>query len=520
MAAARLSIRNLNKSFSVPVLTNVNLTFARGEIHAIVGENGAGKTTLGSILAGFLNKDSGEILLDGVEYEPANPKDAFDTGISCATQELSLINSLSIAENIALRKLPHRCSIIVKEKLEKQARSLLRIVGLEALDPNTHTETLGLAERQLVEIAKSISTDCRVLILDEPTAALTTQQAAGLHNIITELAASGTSVIYISHRLQDVLEVSDTITVLRDGRVVTTAPASSLSVSRILEHMSGNIHSGNKTRLSAAAHKPAAVLEVDHITTKELPHEISFTGYSGEIIGIAGLSGSGRSELLNALFGLTSLTGGHISLYTTNGKIDINNARTAKRAGVAYLGEDRQSMGLYSGHSILTNMMIPGVLHGFASLALLDNEREIAAGNELVETLNIKCNGLDQDVDRLSGGNQQKVLIARWLHCNSDILLFDEPTRGIDIGAKNMLYNQMFNLRDNQKTLLVTSSEIEELMALSDRIFVLSNRKLVKIFNADDWSEAKILAACFSEFTTQTTGMNKSSQLSGNLPAR
>ena len=187
--------------------------------------------------------------------------------------------------------------------------------------------------------------DCRVLILDEPTAALTTQQAARLHNIITGLAASGTSVIYISHRLQDVLEVSDTITVLRDGRVVTTAPASSLSVSRILEYMSGDIHSGNKARLSAAADEPAAVLEVDHITTGELPHEISFTGHSGEIIGIAGLSGSGRSELLNALFGLTSLTGGHISLNTANGKININNARTAKRAGVAYLGEDRQSMG-------------------------------------------------------------------------------------------------------------------------------------------------------------------------------
>ena len=165
-------------------------------------------------------------------------------------------------------------------------------------------------------------------------------------------------------------------------------------------------------------------------------------------------------------------------------------------------------------------MMVPGTLHGFASLALLDNKREISAGNELVETLGIKCNGLDQDVDQLSGGNQQKVLIARWLHCNSDILLFDEPTRGIDIGTKNMIYNQMFNLRDNQKTILVTSSEIEELMALSNRIFVLSNRKLVKIFNADDWSEAKILAACFSEFTTQTTSMNTFRQLSGNLPAR
>ena len=503
MATARLRIRNLNKSFSVPVLTDISLTVKRGEIHGLVGENGAGKTTLGSILAGFISKDDGGIMLDGAEYEPSGPKDAAASGISCAAQELSLIDTLSVAENIALRRLPHNCAVISGKELDDRPRSLLHTVGLGSLDPDTPTGALGLAERQLVEFAKSIFLDCRVLILDEPTAALTAQQASVVHEIVTGFAASGTSVIYISHRLQDVLEVSDNVTVLRDGRVVTTAPAGSMGVPELMEYMSGDFQSGNKTALPGAAFSPEPVLEAEHMTTEELPHEISFTACTGEIIGIAGLSGSGRSELLNALFGLTPLTGGAVSRCTAGGKVRINNPRTAKRSGMAYLGEDRQSMGLYPGHPVLTNMMIPGDLHGIASLALLDNKREAAAAQNLVEELSVKCDGLDQDIDQLSGGNQQKILIARWLYCNSDVFLFDEPTRGIDVGTKDMIYKLMFDLRHKRRTILFTSSEIEELMAVSDRIFVLSDRKLVATFTADNWSEAGILAACFSEFTAQ-----------------
>ena len=504
MAAARLSIQNLHKSFSVPVLTGINLTVKRGEIHGLVGENGAGKTTFGSILAGFVSKDNGMITLDGVEYEPSGPKDAFEAGISCAAQELSLINPLSVTENIALRKLPHSCSVISGQELEQRTRSILQRVGLGSLDPDTRTGTLGLAERQLVEFAKSVFLDCRVLILDEPTAALTAQQASVLHEIVTGLAASGTSVIYISHRLQDVLEVSDNVTVLRDGRIVTTAPAGSMGVAELMEYMSGDFQTGNKTARCAAAQTPEPVLEVEHITTEELPHEISFTARAGEIIGIAGLSGSGRSELLNALFGLTPLTGGAVSRHSAGEKVRISNPGTAKRSGMAYLGEDRQSMGLYPGHPVLTNMMVPGDLQGVASMSLLDNRREAAAAEKLVEELSVKCDGLDQDIDQLSGGNQQKILIARWLYCNSDIFLFDEPTRGIDVGTKNMIYKLMFDLRHEGKTILFTSSEIEELMAVGDRIFVLSRRKLVETFIADNWSETEILAACFREFTTRT----------------
>ena len=506
MATTRLSISNLNKSFSTPVLSHISLTIAAGEIHAIVGENGAGKTTLGSILAGFLHRDSGNIVLDGIAYEPGNPKAAFKAGISCATQELSLINTLSVAENIGLRKLPQYRSIILKEKLEKQARSLLRVVGLEHLGPDTKTETLGIAERQLVELAKALAMDCRVLILDEPTAALTSPQTVHLHKVITKLVASGTSVIYISHRLRDVLEVADTVTVLRDGRIVTTAPANTLSVARLMEYMSGHIHRRNN-KLPAAAANRSPALEVNRITTKELPNEISFTCYTGEVIGIAGLSGSGRSEVLNALFGLTPLAGGRITRHTANGKTEVKNPTMAVRAGMAYLGEDRQSMGLFSGLPVRTNMMIPGASYGFNSSALLDNRSEKDAAGKLVNALDIKCRNLGQDIDELSGGNQQKVLIARWLHRASELLLFDEPTRGIDVGAKNTIYNLIRELRKQRKTILFTSSEIEELMLVSNRILVLSDRQLVGEFNRDNWSEAGILAASFSEFTTQVSAV-------------
>ena len=504
MAPARLTIHNLYKSFSVPVLTDVSLAVGAGEIHGLVGENGAGKTTLGSILAGFVNRDSGRIFLDGTVYAPTSPRAAFAAGISCATQELSLIDTLSVAENIAIRNLPQRNSLIKFKNLIHHSGSLLQLVGLARLNPNTRVEKLGLAERQLVEIAKSISMDCRVLILDEPSAALTPEQTVNLHKIIAGLAASGSSIIYISHRLNDVLDVCDKVTVLRDGKVVRTAPADSLNVTQLVEYMSGNIHPASINKLLTGAGSEAPVLEAEEITTRELPDEISFKCHSGEIIGIAGLSGSGRSELLNALFGLSALTGGCIRRNTGKGKVNINNPGTAKRTGMAYLGEERQSMGLFPGHSVLLNMMIPGGLHGLGCLTLIDKRSESKAGDRFIEALDIRCNALAQEIQQLSGGNQQKILIARWLHCNSELFLFDEPTRGIDMGARNMIYNLLFKLRNNHKTLLITSSEIEELMGLCDRILVLSNRKLVREFKAGDWSKAGILAACFSDFVTQT----------------
>lgn len=512
MEETLLSINNLNKSFSTPVLKNVNLTIERGEIHAIVGENGAGKSTLVNILTGLLRRDSGQILLHGVAYDPSAPSDGFAAGISFAAQELSIIDTLSVAENIGLKNLPRKNSVILRDKLDVQARRLLQLTGLEGIHPDAPAGTLSLAERQLLELAKAFATDCCLLILDEPTAALTGPQADHLHRIIKDIAAAGTAVIYISHRLDDVLSVADTVSVLRDGQVVSSVPAGTTTVPDILEQMSGRIAPDPK--MSAAQEiGDVAVLNVEVITTDELPHPISFTCHTGEIIGIAGLAGSGRSELLQAMFGLHKLTGGYVTRCTADGAKAIRSARHAVDMGIGFLAEDRQSMGIFSGLPVLANMTLPGIARVSSSLGVLDRELERQVGSELTDKLAIKCDGLDQDIEQLSGGNQQKALIARWLHCDSDIFLLDEPTRGVDVGTKNAIYDLLFELQGRGKTVLVASSEIEELMTVSSRILVLSDRKLVKTFERGDWSDTDILAAAFQEFTDHSGVTQKPSGL-------
>lgn len=510
MEAARLSIRNLNKSFSAPVLNNIELNVARGEVRAIVGENGAGKSTLVNILAGNLQKDSGELSMDSVPYEPSRPTDSFDVGISCVAQELSIVDTLSVAENIGLRSLPNTRSVVRTDELNRQARCLLKRVGLAHISPVTAAGRLGLAERQLLELAKALAFECRLLILDEPTSALTHEQADRLHGIVAELAADGTSIIYISHRLVDVLQVSDTVTILRDGQVVATAATDLISTADMMEKMTGRVQdAGEKASGSAILNEPA--LELDSVTTAALPHAISFACHRGEIVGIAGLAGSGRSELLEAVFGLTSLTGGSIDRCSESGKLQIRNASQAVKAGIGFVGEDRQAMGLFPGQSVLTNITLPGLSALASSLGLVNQKREIAAGTDLVDKLSIKCDSVWQSIEQLSGGNQQKALIARWLQRDSEIFLLDEPTRGVDIGTKNALYDLMFEMQSRGKTILIASSEIDELMAVCDRILVLSDRKLVKIFERGDWSETAILAAAFQEFT-HTSSANGSAQ--------
>jgi ribose transport system ATP-binding protein len=509
---ARLSINNLNKSFSTPVLKDVNFTIRGGEIHAIVGENGAGKSTLVNILTGLLPRDSGEIFLDGVEYDPSGPGDGFAAGISFAAQELSIIETLSVAENIGLRDLPQRNSVILRGRLYEQARNMLRLVGLTGISPETSAESLSISEQQLLELAKALSIDCRLLILDEPTAALTGPQADHLHGLIADISARGTSVIYISHRLNDVLAVADTVSVLRDGQVVTSAPAHTMTVADIFEQMSGRIPQESQKSATNRA-ESVAVLKVQAITTDELPHAITFTCHKGEIIGIAGLAGAGRSELLEALFGLAKLRGGCVTRCTADGMTVVRNASHAVSEGIGFLAEDRKSMGIFSGLSVLANMTLPGIDKVSSSFGRIDRALEKEAGIELVSKLAIKCDSLGQDIEQLSGGNQQKALIARWLHCDSDIFLLDEPTRGVDVGTKNMIYDLLFELQSRGKTVLVASSEIEELMTVCNRILVLSDRKLVKVFARDEWSESEILAAAFQEFTSHALNIDHETSL-------
>ncbi len=509
--SARLSISNLDKAFAAPVLIGVNLTIARGEVHAIVGENGAGKSTLVNILAGNLQKDDGEISLDGNIYEPQGPRDSYAAGIACAAQELSSIETLSVAENISLRALPKKkfvIDIIDEGALNAKALKLMQRVGLQNIDPTSSTEALSLADRQLLEIAKAISFDCQLLILDEPTAALTTPQADHLHSIVADLAAAGTSIIYISHRLDDVLAVADNVSVLRDGELVVTTSTKQTSVPDLVGEMTGRNQTTATERRDRVS-DAGVVLDVTDLTTGDLPHAINLTLKSGEIVGLAGLAGAGRSELLSALFGLVPLTGGTVRRMNNGAEHAVLNAGQAVRNGIAYLGEDRQSMGLFPGQSLLTNMMVPGSVDT-KTLQYIDKKRERADGARFVEKLSIRCNNLAQDIRQLSGGNQQKALIARWLHRDSDILLLDEPTRGVDVGTKNAIYDLLIRLRQKGKTIVMASSEIDELTTVCDRILVLSDRKLVRSFERSDFSEQDILAAAFSEFTASVDNQSTS----------
>ena len=308
MKDVRLSITNLNKTYNVPVLRDVSLSIGRGQVHALVGENGAGKSTLVNILAGLTPRDSGSVTLDGEPYTPRGAGDAFAAGVSFASQELSIVDSLSVAENIFLRHLPRRRGIVDKARLHILARQLLNRAGIAQVSADQGTESLSLADRQLVEFAKAISAQCRLLMLDEPTAALTDQQAERMHAVVREIAATGVSVIYISHRLDDVLTICDAVTVLRDGAVVSTLDAGSTSAAHLLSLMTGAEAVKRASRKSSAARNPALVAQ--NLRTASLPEPVSLTCHAQEIVGIAGLAGAGKSELLRAVFRLDQLTGG------------------------------------------------------------------------------------------------------------------------------------------------------------------------------------------------------------------
>lgn len=505
-----LAIRNLNKSYNVPVLKNVNLSVGRGEVHAIVGENGAGKSTLINVLTGLTPRDSGSISLDGESYAPNSAGDGFAAGVSFTSQELSIIESLTVAENIFLRHLPRRYGVVDKSALHAAARVLLDRVGLDHVAADAHAESLSLADRQLLEFAKAINADCRLLLLDEPTAALTGQQADRLHAVIREIAAQHVSVIYISHRLDDVLDVCDTVTVLRDGGVISTTEADSSSADELVSLMTGGgVIRPRDNGETDAASQPALVVE--NLCTESLPNAVNVTCHESEIVGIAGLAGAGKSELLRAMFRLDRLHSGRVVRHTEGEATQIRSARHAVRNGIGFLGESRQTMGIFPGQGVLTNMMLPDILRSAASTVNTAAENTIAA--QLGERLAIRCNSLQQDIRELSGGNQQKVLIARWLNAGSGVLLLDEPTRGVDVGTKQAIYELLFELRSKGNAIVIASSELDELMTVCDRIIVLSNRHRVAEFSRGHWSEEQILSASFSAYTDNAT--RESSQSEG-----
>jgi ribose transport system ATP-binding protein len=493
---ARLEIKGLGKAFAAPVLTDVSLSIAPGEIHGLVGENGAGKSTLVNIVTGVLRRDAGALLLDGVAYDPRRPRDATAAGIAVASQELSLIDTLDVSDNLLLRRLPSRLGLVDTAEAAAASAALLALVGLERVSPDTPVAAMSLSERQLLEFAKAIAQPSRLLILDEPTAALTAPQAERLHAILAEKAAQGTAVLYVSHRLSDVLAVCHQVSVLRDGRITRNASTRDITVPEMIAAMSGR-DSGPAAAAHARVNRSAApVLALRQATTAALPHPIDLDVYGGEILGIAGLAGAGRTELLEALFGMVPLNAGSVTLQTGGTSLTVGSPHRAVQSGIGFLSEDRKTSGIFAGQPVGFNMSLPSLKASAAGI--VDRHREQATVDKLVAGLRIRCSGPDQDIAELSGGNQQKVLFARWILHGVTVLLLDEPTRGVDVGAKFDIHEEIRKLAAAGCAVVVVSSEIEELTALADRIVVLSARRIVTTFTERPWDEGKILAAAFS----------------------
>ncbi|MYD43803.1 MAG: sugar ABC transporter ATP-binding protein [Gammaproteobacteria bacterium] len=498
-----LVARGICKSFAAPVLQDVDLTIHRGHIHGLVGENGAGKSTLAKILIGLEMADAGSLYLDGQPYRPINTADSVRKGVALCAQELSLIDDLTIAENILLHNSSSNWVRNKRKHVEENAVRLLELVGLEDLTPRTLVGRLSLAEKQLVEIAKTLGSKAKLLILDEPTSALTAQQADRLHEVLKKLARDRVTFIYISHRLGDVLRICDRISVLRDGQLQLTAESHELTEKTLIWEMVGLDERIDTIPRTAIGSSPR-LLSVTGLQTEKLPHPISFHCQRSEILGIAGLDGSGRTELLNAIYGLDKRIAGSVKLHVAGMTAEPRNPRQAIRFGMGLVAEDRAKDGVFADQTLAFNISIAGLKRIANRLGRLIRRRETQAVATLVAALRVRHRNSRQKMRELSGGNQQKSILARWLHSRSQLLLLDEPTRGVDVNAKLAIHAELVRLRDTGVTVIVVSSELDELQSLCDRILVLSNRVLVAEFERNSWRQEDILAAAFSNYVQET----------------
>ncbi|WP_317932904.1 sugar ABC transporter ATP-binding protein [Halioxenophilus sp. WMMB6] len=497
-----LRIIDLHKSFNVPVLTGIDIDIHAGEVHALMGANGAGKSTLCNIVAGFLPASAGQLLLAGEPYAPESVNAAEQEGVRLVMQELNLIGNLSVAENISLRNLPNRFGFIKKSVLHRQAEQALALVGLQAIDPDTPLNQLGVGQQQLVEIAATITKPCRLLILDEPTAALTDPQIDRLFEQLKQLKAAGTAIIYISHRMAEIQRIADRITVMRDGKSVATTDAHATSVAEIVQHMTGETQ-GRHADYTRRVTGPLA-LRVVGLSRAPLLQAIDLAIYRGEILGIAGLIGSGRTELLRALFGADGARAGdegYLQLGEAGPRLVFTSPSEAIAAGLGLIPEDRKQQGLLLSDSIAGNISLANLGAVSNRWGWLQTSREERAAESYRQQLAIKCKAVSQPVAQLSGGNQQKVVISRWLFRDREILLFDEPTRGIDMHTKQRIYQLLHELALQGKAIVMVSSETSELTTLCDRIAVISNGAISALFERGEWTPEKLLAAAFKGYS-------------------
>jgi ABC-type sugar transport system ATPase subunit len=490
-----LRARDLSKQYGGHVVLNsVNLAVRKSEIHAIVGENGAGKTTLISILGGIVQPTGGDFLFDGEVQSHIDPQRSRDIGISIIHQDFPLIPTLSVAENIFLGKLKDLGWSLLprKHELENRARRVLASLGEECVfDPGAQLSTLPSSQQQLVEIAKALVEEPKLLIMDEPTTALTESEVQTLFAILRDLIAKGMSIIYISHKLDEVFDLSSRITVLRDGQCIGTRSTAEATIDEIISMMVGRsldlYHIKGK---SEARPDAQTMLEVRDLAVKSLVHGVSFIARSGEILGFAGLIGAGRSEVAQAIFGCYRHRTG--SILVAGKDRDIRSCRDAMLCGIAYLPEDRKSQGVIRTTGVRENMSLAS-LKAIAPLGLPNRKKEIEMVKSYIRLLNIKMADINAPILSLSGGNQQKVVFAKWLATKARILIVDEPTRGIDIGAKAEIHSILKELAGQGIAVILISSELPELLSLSDRIIVMRQGRIAGEMDIAEADQERIM---------------------------
>jgi D-xylose transport system ATP-binding protein len=500
-----LEMKSITKEFpGVKALDDVNLDLLEGEFHSLVGENGAGKSTLMKVLSGVYpyGEYDGEIHVNGQEKRFSNIREAEDAGIAIIFQELSLVKELTVGENIFLGREPSRFGIINWSEIYKKSADLLKDLNLD-INPQTEVGDLGIGQQQLVEIAKALSQNARILVLDEPTAALTESEVDLLFDILQGLKKRGVGMIYISHKLDEVFQMSDRITILRDGQTVATNQTADLDKDKVISLMVGRevgdifpeiTHEFGGTAFEV---KNITAFEADH-PDKKLVDNISFSVKKGEVLGISGLMGAGRSELLATIFGAWSgKSSGEV--FVEGEKVLINSPRDAIKAGIGFVTEDRKRYGLILDQTIMDNSTLAG-LEQISGKFLTHLSKETKATRKIMKSLKVKANSPLTVTGTLSGGNQQKVVLGKWLLTNPKVLFLDEPTRGIDVGAKQEIYNEINLLAEEGLAIVMVSSELPEVLGLSDRVLVLHEGHLTGEFSRDEATPEKVMAAATATF--------------------
>ncbi len=490
-----VALRGAGKTYGpITALHGVDLELRAGEVMCLAGENGAGKPTLIKILTGAIRRDEGAYVIDGQDVGNPSPAQAREAGIGVVYQELSLLPDLSVGENLLMGRLPARRGITRPRELRKRARAMLERVGLEHLDPDAQVGTLSLATQQLVEIAKVLGENPRVLIFDEPTTALSEAETKALLARIHQLRDEGHAVMYVTHHLEEMFEIGDRVTILRDGGLVTAAPMADFTHDSLIASMVGrqieSLYPASQRTIGEAR------LAVEGLRPKGAAAPIDFVVRAGEIVGIAGLLGSGRSELLRAIFGADPVDGGHISI--DGKKVSPGNPRAAVQAGMGLLTEDRKRLGLLLQLSIRENASLAN-LDEISRFWLVDKKRERGVVDQYLGGLKLRAGSWERPVSSLSGGNQQKVLLARWLATKAKVLMFDEPTKGVDVGAKAEIYKVIGDLAGEGLGVVVVSSYLPEVLGLADRVLVMREGTVAGELPAAGATEEDVLRIASTE---------------------